>query len=180
MMAFNFRFFLRLALVGLLLPVGAGLSLANAIKPWAQISDASQRFVVLTDFGGDAVLDRATGLIWDRTPEGGSFDWYIAQRRCIFVANGGNTPLDLGWRLPKVEELYSLFRVTGGNPGGPTMELVPGHPFTLPAATTFWTASTVPLEGDPNNGWIANTNGNFGFNAKDEGNGVWCVRGGVN
>lgn len=168
-------------MVGLLLSVGARVSLADAIKPWAQISDASQRFVVLTDFGGDAVLDRATGLIWDRTPEGGAFDWYAAQRRCIFVASGGQTPLDLGWRLPKVEELYSLFRVTGSNPGGPIMAIVPGHPFTLPTTSTFWSASTAQINGDTDSAWVANTNGNYGFNDKvGDDNGVWCVRGGAN
>ncbi|HKY62134.1 MAG TPA: DUF1566 domain-containing protein [bacterium] len=155
---------------------------AGGIKPWTQITDVSQRFVVLTDFGGDTVLDRSTGLLWDRSPEGGNYSWYGAHRRCIFVGNG--TSNELGWRLPKVEELHSLMYVTGSNPGGLASALPAGHPFNLSgiaAGTRFWTATSYQAENnDVTEAWTANPAGNFGSDLKTEGNGVWCVRGGAN
>lgn len=158
----------------------ASVSQANAIKPWGQITDVSQRFVVLTDYAGKAVLDRSTGLIWDRDPEGGNFNWYGAQRRCIFIGAGG-TNTDMGWRLPKVEELFSLFQITGANPGGATSALVPGHPFIIPAQKSFWAASTTPLESEAtDNAYYATDGGNFSFTDKSSSFGVWCVRGGAN
>ncbi|HKX12971.1 MAG TPA: DUF1566 domain-containing protein [bacterium] len=143
----------------------------------------AKRFVVLSDFQGNAVLDRSTGLIWDRNPEGGNFTWYAAQRRCIFVGASGVNPA-MGWRLPKAEEIYSLMNTTGSNPGGPTQALPSGHPFDLSglaAGTRFWAATTYPDEGgDITQAWTANPSGNFGSDLKTEGNGVWCVRGGAN
>jgi hypothetical protein len=160
--------------------VSAGASRANAIKPWGQITDVTQRFVVLTDFSGKAVLDRSTGLIWDRDPEGGNFTWELAQRRCIFIGAGGSNT-DMGWRLPKVEELFSLFQITGANPGGATSALVPGHPFIIPTLKSFWSASTVPLEsGETDQAYYATDGGNFGLDFKSGSHGVWCVRGGAN
>ena len=39
-----------------------------AIPAWDQSLPASTRFVVLTNWGQQAVLDKETGLVWERSP----------------------------------------------------------------------------------------------------------------
>ena len=52
-----------------------------------------------------AVLDRETGLVWERSPSMELTTWHVAHVRCNeFVTLGSR----LGWRLPTVNELASL------------------------------------------------------------------------
>ena len=103
---------------------------------WSQVLAAndgpdtchSSRFLcVLSDA---AVLDRETGLVWERVPSAvAAANWATARRDCAQLILGGRA----GWRSPSEEELTSLL-------GG----AMPGHPFTLVLATFYWTATTVP------------------------------------
>jgi hypothetical protein len=133
----------------------------------------STRFIVLSNWGGAAVLDRETGLVWEQSPTMERFEWVGAQAHCIDLNAGGRT----GWRLPAIQELMSL--VDRSVSPGPT--LPSGHPFTNvgPSAGIlfYWSATTDTSTG----AWAVNFDLGFSnrFQFKELNNVfVWCVRGG--
>jgi hypothetical protein len=130
------------------------------------------RFVVLPNFGHAAVLDRETGLVWERSPSTELVNWHFAHVRCNeFVTLGGR----LGWRLPTVNELASLV-----DPGRSDPALPAGHPFTNVQLTShYWSATTDSRLLD--NKWAVGFFGDGDVrNAADKDGHmpVWCVRGG--
>jgi hypothetical protein len=78
---------------------------------------------------GWAVLDKETGLVWERNPQ---FNWVQSWNNTV---NACYSKISLrgGWRLPTVEELSSLRVGGGGLPGG--------HPFQNIQITDipYWT-----------------------------------------
>jgi hypothetical protein len=80
----------------------------------------------------EAVLDRETGLVWERhVSSGGVFNWVGSQ--CTFFVVGGVE----GWRLPTLAELNSLVEEVASPPWLP-----PGHPFTNVHPTDpYWTST---------------------------------------
>ena len=121
------------------------------------------RFVVA--FPG-AVLDKQTGLVWEQTPDATLRTWTGAARYCVDKAVGGT----IGWRLPSMAELKSLFDLSMAAP------FVPASVFPHVQATIYWSASNAPIgvsfvhfvddrtsDGNTSNAFPA-----------------WCVRGGVN
>src|SRR5262245_31886594 len=62
------------------------------------------RFVVLSNFGAEAVLDRETGLVWQRTPSVTSFTWLDGVSECRKLTIGNR----MGWRMPSLDEIGSL------------------------------------------------------------------------
>jgi hypothetical protein len=141
---------------------------------WDQQLPAAQRFIVLENWNNQAVLDRETGLIWERQPVIEVFPWAIAMEQCHrrFISHRK------GWRLPSVEELNSLLDDTQSNPALPA-----GHPFLgIGGSDQFWTTTQLEQQSPP-----------FGpapyivsmFDATitegslpDLSNRFWCVRGG--
>jgi len=175
------------SILGLAIGLVAGSALAQttangpyyATPSWDQklaCTTASNclRFVVLsnwidTDFpsGGAAVLDRETGLVWQRSPASYQTGQNGASIGCINQGTGGRG----SWRLPSYQELTSLFEYAGqfGN-------LPAGHPFqNLQAGQYYWTYN---LEGP--SGFLVNISngGNLRQNVFDPGN-FWCVRSGA-
>src|SRR5215471_2507098 len=56
-----------------------------ATPSWDQQLPAATRFVVLSNWGGAAVLDRETGFVWEHSPSGTSgifLPWFDAQSHC--------------------------------------------------------------------------------------------------
>jgi len=150
------------------------VDLASAIplESWDnKIPNAGTRFKVLSEFGGQAVLDKETGLVWEQSPSTGTLNWNDARFQCTSLTTGGRK----GWRLPSVHELTSLIDPSVTNPALPS-----GHPFLNVQSSYYWSATTIAdrstfawavhfSDGDPNIGY----NKSFlGF--------VWCVRGGMN
>jgi hypothetical protein len=136
------------------------------------------RFVVLSNWNGDAVLDRETGLVWERSPRAGNRFWSQASLNCTLAPTGGR----YGWRLPTIQELASL-----GEPDsllGP--RLPAGHPFVLGLGSSgFWSATTEGLAGS--GGTLESAYGvdfgrgfftDFAKNGSGGKLGAWCVRGG--
>src|SRR5215510_7232310 len=145
-----------------------------ATPSWDQTLPANTRFIVLSNMGGAAVLDRETGLVWEKSPDtSGDRNWQAAQSFCIERRVGGRG----GWKLPSVQELHSLVDQTQSFPALP-----PGHPFTgVQGGFEYWSATTVAsatrvgldarVMGFFDNGFVDNIpKDNTGF--------VWCVRGG--
>ena len=142
---------------------------ASANPPlWDKVI-SGQRFKVLKKFNAEAVVDRETGLVWERSPRDTVLTWQFARATCRAAETGGR----LGWHLPTVEELMSLFEVTEGSP-----KLRSRHPFVLPNETgPYWTATTI--DGFPTSAiYVKLPNANLVGNPKTSEHYLWCVRGG--
>lgn len=148
-----------------------------AFPAWAQklvcaTTSNCPRFIVLADWNSEAVLDRETGLVWHKSPDGTSRAWSTAQDRCNRQLIVGNR---MGWRLPTIQELTSLVDPSVSGPG----PLLPaGHPFTTVQASSYWSATTFAT--DTGDAWIVDFHGGFiALRADKEAELlVWCVRGG--
>ena len=142
------------------------------LKSWSTVIPAAKRFVVLADFNNVAVLDRESGLVWEKSPETTMHAWTgsdVAQA-CGNKNVGGRK----GWRLPSIQELASLIDPTVVPPG-PTIPA--GHPFTNVQSATYWSATTVAAL--PTNGWLLTlASGEVNSSPKETMRLVWCVRGG--
>jgi hypothetical protein len=139
-----------------------------ATPSWDQTLPAATRFVVLSNFNNDAVLDRETGLVWARTalhsPSFPDFNTLFLWRPALIACHGLFLGNRYGWRLPAVEELLSL------------APLPAGHPFQN--AGGGWSATT--FEGDTAQAYDVNvTSGSLTARDKTVLSAAWCVRGGA-
>jgi len=143
------------------------------LKNWARkIANAKERFVVLSTFSQEAVLDMETGLVWERSPSTKLGTWFEAMGDCYSRIVGDR----LGWRLPTIEELASLIDPTQSSP-----PLLPrGHPFTnVQSGGQLYWSSTSLFSAPPNAFAMKPSDGTVGVNIKALREGfVWCVRGG--
>ena len=134
------------------------------------------RFVVLSNMSNDAVLDRETGLVWQRSPSDTKVQEVFAQETCSGLTIGDRQ----GWRVPTLPELKSLVQPSKSEPALPD-----GHPFTnvhfldAPTFDVYWTSTEDTLLAgrldvvgfhDHNVGGRLSTT-DFAF--------LWCVRGGA-
>lgn len=169
-------------LAALLLIVLPARAFAAPPPAWDKKLPADKRFVLLWCTGSGvnktcpAVLDKETGLVWERTPSAALVaDWDSASgavATCYAKAVGDR----LGWRLPTVEELYSLVDPTTSAPSLPT-----GHPFlgvqSIPG-DVYWSITAQPSDSahvfgvafDSVGIELVLKSGGFAY--------VWCVRGG--
>lgn len=153
-------------------PPAPSMKTLDEIPPtWSQTLDGSERFVqVLEGLLGVhyAVLDKETGLVWERSPGTLTMTWYDAFQRCYALEKGGRK----GWHLPSVEQLASVVAPDELDPALPE-----GHPFVGVQSTNYWTSTTSVANTDK--AWFVDlTNGNVFNQTKTSENCVWCVRGG--
>ena len=107
-----------------------------ATPAWDQTLPAVSRFLVLANFNSDAVLDRETGLVWQRSPRATRLTYAIVNNLCGTQTTGNRG----GWRLPNHAELASLF-----DPSSTTADGLPaGHPFldVGTRADVFWSSTS--------------------------------------
>lgn len=142
-----------------------------ATPSWDQKLTPATRFVVLSNWNGEAVLDRETGLVWERTPDPFAHFWDDAIRLCRAKKTGNR----MGWRLPILEELHSLIDPAAAV-SFPGPALPPGYPFNA-LATSYWSATAhLFLEG---NFWgLIFNDGAIFQDPRLQVHHVWCVRGG--
>jgi hypothetical protein len=121
---------------------------------------------------GAAVLDRETGLVWERTPDTTKRTWFNAVSYCYSKSVGNRK----GWRLPTIEELESLMDPSVPYPG-PT--LPSGHPFAIVSSPNYWSSTTFASPLFTTGAWFMALEGGESYDLKDNANiDVWCVRGG--
>jgi uncharacterized protein DUF1566 len=130
---------LQTTLNSLQVKVDALASATDGSPSWDSTLPAATRFVVLANFANAAVLDRETGLVWERTPNAAPpANWGEAVLHCAFSTLGGRQ----GWRLPTAPELLSL-----RDPAAAGQLLPAGHPFiAVPSGNVFpgnyfWTST---------------------------------------
>jgi len=144
-----------------------------ATPSWDQTLPANTRFIVLSNMGSAAVLDRETGLVWERVPATTSRSFVDAQEVCYQKNVGGRR----GWRPPTIEQLASLV-----DPAAPSAPFLPaGHPFEI-LSTGYWSSTSLAEGGDTfgfrvnfNLGTVVQGNKSGGLSLAP----VWCVRGGA-
>ena len=98
------------------------------------------RFTVLSDFGGLAVRDNETGLVWEQSPLTTIHHWDSSggvSASALFQCTSRTTGGRKGWRLPSLHELASLVDPANSNPSLPT-----GHPFTNVQSADYWLGTT--------------------------------------
>jgi len=152
-------------------PIGA-----IPLESWdSKIPNAGTRFKVLSEFNGEAVLDKETQLVWEQAPSIATSNWVQAHFDCANKSVSNRK----GWRLPSMPELTSLADTSVVFPG-PT--LPPGHPFLNVQGSSlsiYWSASTVP--GVLDVAWGVQMGSGFAnIYGKLDAWYVWCVRGGMN
>src|SRR5262245_51850572 len=151
-----------------------------ATPSWDQTLPSNTRFIVLSNMNNQAVLDRETGLVWQRTP-GFEGPYAIISGQCRNL-NIGNR---FGWRLPTQAELASLFDPSATSAPG----LPPGHPFLgVDAAEEFFWTTTPSIVNPtsiltvayglfpPNNTFRVTMSTSSTPESSNRG---WCVRGGI-
>jgi hypothetical protein len=132
---------------------------------WSQKLPTAERFEVVLD--GSAVLDKETGLVWEKSPSDTPMLWSNAIDSCRFKEVGGR----MGWRMPRLEELQSLVDKTRNNPSLPA-----GYPFGNVQTSKYWSISLFI-----NYSWYVDfSNGSGGGMDICDYAYVWCVRGGNN
>ena len=117
----------------------------------------------------NAVLDRETGLVWEKSPGTQLYAWTDAFNACTQKYLGPR----YGWRLPTVEELASLVD-RFSNPTLPA-----GHPFTNVQSNVYWSATAVP--GYTGTAWGVHFASSWGTPYSSPTTfqyAAWCVRGG--
>jgi hypothetical protein len=114
-----------------------GVASSAAEQPaWARQLDAtggchSARFEcvlpTIANSTGEAVLDRETGLVWQRTPLSTVSNYNAVFNNCLTASTGDRH----GWRLPTFYEAETLFDPAHPSP---TVGLPLGHPFNIAPA----------------------------------------------
>jgi len=147
-------------------PVKEALS-GSPTQNWDNVLPAAQRFTVLDSFGGQAVRDNETGLVWEKVLSGGNgIQWSTASYLCINKNVAGRK----SWRLPSIAELLSLIDTNQSNPALPA-----GHPFSG-LQSIYWSSTTI--QDLPTFVWgVYITNGLTTTIDKTSGVSAWCVRG---
>ncbi len=168
-MSFSDRLLLNACslVAGSLMLSSFGLPPAFATAPQLESTVMNNaRFAVLAEFDNQAVRDNDTGLVWERAPRLGVYEWDSARQQCSVSNTGGRT----GWRVPTVQELSSLV-----DRGAADLKLPAGHPFINVEAAIYWSAT----RHEHNAGYARFVNFSSGGSSALEqymSSFVWCVR----
>jgi len=114
------------------------------------------------DNGDGTITDTATGLVWQGEDDDMARDWKKAQDYAKALALAGQTD----WRVPTVEELWSLANLLKCGPASEWPGMKSAH---------YWSSSTYVEK--PQNAWVVYFgSGSINFSNKNNGYRVRCVR----
>src|SRR3972149_2191255 len=147
-------------------PVPTMQTLDEVLPSWSQKLPASERFVLVLD--GTAVLDKETGLVWERSPWNYQGDWWGAQWQCRASCKGDRC----GWRLPTHDELLSLSSHCDDYP----WRLPCAHPF-INLNYCYWSTTNWPFDSNKAYYFCPGTGHDSALKTTDV-LANWCVRGG--
>ena len=164
---------LNMLMLFLIVPVMGGCIQSYCIPSWHQKLNVEDRFVLVLD--NEAVLDRETGLVWEREPDTKHLvEWEVAVGGgCHNKKVGGRK----GWRFPALYEIQTLVE-----PSQTAPSLATGHPFILSSSVingniAFWTATEQRHDGSMAEAITFSGGSNFLLDKPIEA-AFWCVRGG--
>jgi len=146
---------------------GSATDLSGVTQNWDKNLPSASRFTVLADFGGAAVRDNNTGLVWEKSVSATAVNWETAGFNCLNKAIGGT----FGWRLPSVVEFASLIDPSLSPPFVPTS-------IFIGVQNIYW--SSTASRGTTERAWYVAIDTPFAIvreNYKTESSFVWCVRG---
>lgn len=143
-------------------------SVVDGLHSWSSQIPGKERFVVLADFNDEAVLDRETGLVWQKSAVGIPLTWQVGRQVCLAAPIGGR----MGWRLPSIEELASLVDPARSSPALPN-----GNPFQPDfLSDIYWSVTTLGRD----RVWVVDfddgTVGSVPTDPLDNRHIFWCVR----
>lgn len=159
--------------------LASGPASAIDIRSWDKnISTVGNRFIVLSNLNNEAVLDKESQIVWEKTPDNTSTTWFGARNTCVRKEVGGKA----GWRLPSIQELASLIDSTQNDPA-----IKSGHPFLSVNSDPYWSGTKgAAISGSSDNAWTMDpgtsgattfsTSGAITMNATTDINLTWCVR----
>jgi hypothetical protein len=142
---------------------------------------ANHRFAVsdngTPDTSDDVVLDKETGLVWERQPWASPSSLAMALTYCHEQGRQHRW----GWRLPTFEEMASLVDWSQSRPALPS-----GHPFIDVqwgmiddnSAAWYWTATPAVLSTGRDVHVVSFVYGSHSWSGADSQHYQWCVRGG--
>lgn len=146
-----------------------GLGPCEVPPVWGQTYATADRFVSV--LGGAAFCDKATGLVWEGSPDpAAQGSWQGAINYCTQRTVGGVC----GFHLPLIEQLTSLLPLLATDLNSATG----AGPFSNVQSADYWSATTTAV--NPTGAWFVSFFfGSWGTGGK----GVvihhaWCVRGG--
>jgi len=139
-----------------------------AAPSWHQTLPASERFVLVMN-NLEAVLDKETGLVWEKSPSTFTFNWHGAISYCIGRVIGGRS----GWHLPTIEQLRTIADSSQSSPALPS-----GHPFVNVQSSDYWSSTTLAGTSTVARNVTFSTGEAVTGTKISEYFHAWCVRGG--
>ena len=162
----------RLLLTFLMVGLAVLFGIAEATESPLDVAQSS-RFLIMDGFHGEAVLDRTTQIIWERSPNSSEVTWSTAQTRCGLKTVGGQA----GWRLPSFIELMTIIEPSPHQPSS-LPALPAGHPFQDVKAVAYWTSDASSSE--PGQAYTIDLlHADVALRQKSQPHPLWCVKGGV-
>jgi hypothetical protein len=138
-----------------------GLRVRCVRGPTSRIGAGSDRYVVDTD--NNTVVDRRTGLTWQRAIATTRYNWENAKSHCA--------GLDGGLRLPTAKELLTLMDPTRSHPAADST--------VFPGEYLLWSSSPssqLSALSNHSTAWLVSSEGGLSQRERNEGWQVRCVR----